>query len=89
MTSNHDNLYITVLALVLRALRSTHAKMNGTEEEKGENGDRNGDGNGDVNNEGGKAGAERGKERQKGRRAQAGGGVGAGGKEMIPLVGDV
>ena len=34
-----------LLALVLRELRSTHAKVNGTEEVKGENGDGNIDGN--------------------------------------------
>ena len=39
--SNHGNLYITILALVLRALWSTHAEVNGTEEEKGENRDGN------------------------------------------------
>ena len=77
MASNHGNLYITLLALILRALRSTHAKVNGTEEEMGENGDGNGDGNG----EGGPAGAERGRERRKGRRARVGGEAGAGAKK--------
>ena len=43
MASNHGNLYTTLLALVLRAL---HAKVNGTGEEKGENGDGDGDRNG-------------------------------------------
>ena len=54
VASNHDNLYITLLSLVLRALRSIHVEVNGTEEEKGENGDRNG--------ESGPAGAELGRE---------------------------
>ena len=41
MASNHGN-YITLLALVLRALQSNHAEVNVTEEKKkGENGDRN------------------------------------------------
>ena len=31
VASNHGNRYITILALVLRALRSTHAEVNGTE----------------------------------------------------------
>ena len=35
VSSNHSNRYITLLALFLRALRSTHAEVNGTEEEKG------------------------------------------------------
>ena len=47
-----------LLALVLRALRSTHSEVNGMEEEKGDNGDGNGDGNG----EGGPAGAAQGRE---------------------------
>ena len=58
MDSNHGNLYTTLLALVLRTLRSIHAEVNGTEEEKGDNGDGNGDGNG----EGGPAGAAQGRE---------------------------
>ena len=57
VASNHRNLYTTLLALVLRELRSTHTEVNGTEEEKGENGDENKDGNG----EGRSAGAERGR----------------------------
>ena len=65
MSSNHDNQYITLLALVLRALRSTLAEVNRTEEEKGENGDGNGDGNG----EGGPVGEERERGRRKGIRA--------------------
>ena len=32
VASNHGNLYITLLALVLRALRITHAEVNDTEE---------------------------------------------------------
>ena len=59
MASNQGNLYTTLLALVLRALQSTHAEVNGTEEGKG--------GNGDGNGEGGPAGAERGQERCKKR----------------------
>ena len=35
VASNHSNLYITLIALVLRALRITHAKVNGTEKGKG------------------------------------------------------
>ena len=58
--SNHENLYITLLALVLRVLRSTHAEVNGMEEEKGENRD----GNGDVNGKGRLAGAEQGREQR-------------------------
>ena len=49
-----------VLALVLRVLRSTHAEVNGMEEEKGENRD----GNGDVNGKGRLAGAEQGREQR-------------------------
>ena len=60
MASNYSNHYITLLALVLRALRSIHVEVNGTEEEKGENGDGNGDGNGEGGPAG--AGAERGRE---------------------------
>ena len=45
VASNHGNLYITLLALAVRELRSTHAEVNGTEEEKGENGHGNGDRN--------------------------------------------
>ena len=82
VASKHGNFYITLLALVLRALSSTHAKVNGTVEEKGENRDGNGDGNG----EGGPAGAEQGRERRKGRWERAGG---AGGEGRIPLVGYV
>ena len=77
MVASHGNLYITLLALVLRAIRSTHSKVNGTEEERGENGD----GNGYRNGEGGPEGAERGRERRKGRRARAGGAAGAGAKK--------
>ena len=55
MASNHGNLYITLLALVLRALRITYVEVNSTEEEEGKNGDGNGDGNG----ENGPAGVER------------------------------
>ena len=55
--SNHGNLYTTLRALVLRALQSTHAEVNGTEEGKGDNGDGNG--------EGGPGGAERVRERRK------------------------
>ena len=50
VASNHSNLYTTLIALVLRALRCTHAEVNGTEEGKGENKDGNG--------ESGPAGAE-------------------------------
>ena len=46
VASNHGNRYITLLTLILRSLRSTHAEANGTEWEKGENGDGNRDGNG-------------------------------------------
>ena len=81
MAINHGNLYITLLALVLRALWSTHAEVNGAEEEKGENRDGNGKGR--------PAGAERGRERRKGRCAQAGGGSGGSGEKRILLVGDV
>ena len=77
MASNHINLNTTLLALALRALRSTHAEVNGTEEEKGENGNRNRDGN----REGRPAGAERGRERQKKRRARVGRAAGAGVKK--------
>ena len=35
MVSNHGNLYKTLLALAFRALRSTYAEVNSTEEEKG------------------------------------------------------
>ena len=73
VTSKHGNLYTTLLTLILRVLRSTHAEMNVTEEGKGENGD--------GNREGGPAGAERGKEGRNGRRAQAGRAVGAGAKK--------
>ena len=52
VASNHGNLYTTLFTLVLRALRITHAEVNGTEEEKGENGDGNGDGNGEGNGDG-------------------------------------
>ena len=58
VASNHGNLYTTLFTLVLRALRITHAEVNDTEEEKGENGDGKG--------EGGPVGAERGRERRKG-----------------------
>ena len=77
VAGNHGNLYISILALVLRALWSTHAKVSGTEEEKGENGYRNGDGN----SKGGPVGAEQVRERRKGRRARAGGAAGAGAKK--------
>ena len=73
VAGNHGNLYTTLLALVLRALRSTHAEVNDTEEGKGENRD--------GNREGGPAGAERGRERRKGRRARAGRAAGAGAKK--------
>ena len=36
VASNHGNLYTTLIALVLRALQSTHSEVNGTEEGKGE-----------------------------------------------------
>ena len=42
VASNHGNLYTTILALVLRALQSTHAEVNITGEGKGENRDGNG-----------------------------------------------
>ena len=69
----------------LRVLRSTHAKVNVTEEGKGYKGDGKGYGNG----ENGLAGAERGRERQKERRARAGGAAGAEAKTGEPLVGNV
>ena len=70
-----------LLALVLRALRSTHSDVNGTEEGKGENGDGNG--------ESGPAGAKRGRERLKERRARAGRAARAEAKNGDPLFGDV
>ena len=81
VASNHGNLYTTLLALVLRALRSTHADVNGTGEEKEEKGDGNGDGR--------PAGAEQVRERRKGRRALAGraAGAGAGAKKGDHLAG--
>ena len=80
MISNHGNLYITLLALVLRLLWSTHAEVNGTEEENGENGDGNGYGNG----ESGPEGVEQGRERRKGRWERVLGAAGAGAK-MEPI----
>ena len=68
MDSNHGNRYITLIAMVLRALRINHAKVNSTDQEKGENGDRNGGGN----NKSGPTGATRGRERRKGRQVRAG-----------------
>ena len=85
MFSNHSNLYITLLALVLRALRSIHAEVNGTEDEKGDNRDMNRDGNGEV----GLTGAEQGRERRNGRWARGGGGRGGRVKKRSPLVGDL
>ena len=79
MASNHGYLYILLLALVLRVLRSTHAKVNGMEEEKGENREGNG--------EGGPAGAERGKEWRNGRQARAGGAEGEGVKKGFRWLG--
>ena len=77
VSSNHRNLYIMLLALVLRALKSTHSKVNGTEKEKGENTD----GNVDGNCECGPVGAQRGRERLKGGLVQAGVAEGAGRKK--------
>ena len=85
MAINHGSLYTSLLALVLRALRNTHAEVNITGEGKGENRDGNGDGNGESE----PAGAERGRERQKERLAQAGRAAGAGAKKRSLLVGYV
>ena len=63
MASNHGNLYITLLSLVLRVLRSTHAKVNGMEEEKGKNRDGNGDRNGER-----RGGREQGRQQGQGRK---------------------
>ena len=59
MASNRGNRYITLLALVLRAIWSTHTEVNGMDQKKGKNGDRNRDRNG----KGGPAGAAQGRER--------------------------
>ena len=76
--SSHGNLYTTIIALVLRGLQSTHAKVNGTEEGKGENGDGNGDGN--SNGDSRPVGAEQGRERRKARLARLGRAAGKGAK---------
>ena len=86
MASNHGNLYITLLALVLRVLRITHAEVNGTEEEKGGERirERRREGQGRAGGGGTRKGTTKGE-------AGASGGGGSGGRDekRSLLVGDV